>query len=292
MFFSIDENTIYIATSHADTQFSAEAQDTLFATEDTSWWFQYRAQVLIDMAERYFVRETETLDIGGGNGYTTSRMQEKGFRTALLEPSYEACRHAKARGISRVFCGTLDDFEEPILQCMMLDVLEHIEDDAGFLRALRTKMSAGGGTPVSGTCTSDSLEQRGRDGRAFPALSFAESLQAVREKRFSGNLRNILFQLSFSARAACTRGHGAARDIEAAGEALGGGAKENHEGAVRRENRNNRSCAWLVRGVGAGAAACGEKFAVWKQRFVCGEESVGGSVFNQEACPSGDGRTR
>ena len=124
--------------------FSRDLQDALFATEDTSWWFQYRAQVLIDMAERYFVRETETLDIGGGNGYTTSRMQQAGFQTALLEPSYEACRHAKARGISRVFCGTMDDFDDSISQCMMLDVLEHIEDDVGFLRALRPKISAGG----------------------------------------------------------------------------------------------------------------------------------------------------
>ncbi len=124
--------------------FTTQMQDNLFLTEDTSWWFQYRAQILIDMAERYFLPEVETLDIGGGNGYTTSRMQRAGFKTALLEPSYEACRHAKARGISRVFCGTLEDFDEPVLQCMMLDVLEHIEDDAGVLRALHTRMSTGG----------------------------------------------------------------------------------------------------------------------------------------------------
>lgn len=139
-----DSHGIYVASSYANTQFSAEAQDALFATEDTSWWFQYRAQVLIDMAERFFSRDVETLDIGGGNGYTTSRMQQEGFRMALLEPSYEACHHAKTRGILRVFCGTLDDYDEPISQCMMLDVLEHIEDDAGFLCSLHSHMSAGG----------------------------------------------------------------------------------------------------------------------------------------------------
>ena len=124
--------------------FSQEMQDVLFATEDTSWWFQYRAQVLIDMAERYFFRKAEILDIGGGNGYTTSRMQKAGFQTALLEPSYEACRHAKVRGIPRVFCGTLNEFEESISQCMLLDVLEHIEDDEGFLSILCSRMTAGG----------------------------------------------------------------------------------------------------------------------------------------------------
>lgn len=124
--------------------FSKEMQDSLFVTEDSSWWFQYRAQVLIDMAERYFSREVETLDIGGGNGYTTSRMQHAGFLTALLEPSYEACRHARMRGVPRCFCGELDDYDEQISQCMMLDVLEHIEDDAEFLSALHKKMATGG----------------------------------------------------------------------------------------------------------------------------------------------------
>lgn len=124
--------------------FSKEMQDALFATEDTSWWFQYRAQVLIDMAERYFSRDIEILDIGGGNGYTTSRMQQAGFRTALLEPSYAACLHAKQRGIPRCFCGVLDEYDEPIQQCMLLDVLEHIEDDSGFLRSLSLHTSMGG----------------------------------------------------------------------------------------------------------------------------------------------------
>ncbi len=142
--FVCGSNGIYVASSHIDTQFSAEAQDELFSTEDISWWFQYRAQVLIDMAERYFVRETEILDIGGGNGYTTSRLQQAGFQTALLEPSYEACLHAKQRGVPRCFCGVLDDYDEPIQQCMLLDVLEHIEDDSGVLCELHTKMPVGG----------------------------------------------------------------------------------------------------------------------------------------------------
>ncbi len=292
MGFVYDKNTIYVGRSCVDTQFSANAQDTLFAIEDTSWWFQYRAQVLIDMAERYFVREVETLDIGGGNGYTTSRLQQAGFRTALIEPSYEACIHAKQRGIPRCFCGELNDFDEPISQCMMLDVLEHIEDDAGVLCSLHAHMSAGGGTSVGGACTFHLVEQRGRDGGAFPALSFVEFLQAVGEERFPGDIRNILFQLSLSAGANYTRRHGAARNLEAAGKTLRRGTKEDYEGAVRREKRYGRARAWLVRGMGAGAVARREKVAIRKQHFVRGKENVGGSAFNQEACPSGDGRTR
>ncbi len=145
MGFSKNTDGIFIEDKvSVSSAFTAKMQDDLFEMEDNSWWFQYRAQIMIDMADRYFSREVETLDIGGGNGYTTSRMQQAGFRTALLEPSYEACLHARQRGIPRCFCGELDDFNEPILQCMMLDVLEHIKDDSGFLCSLHTHMSTGG----------------------------------------------------------------------------------------------------------------------------------------------------
>lgn len=140
-----DSNHIFVdENNRISSAFSSEAQEALFAVEDNSWWFQYRAQVLIDVAERCFSRECETLDIGGGNGYTTSRLQQEGFTMALLEPSYAACAHAKRRGIPRCICGVLEDFGEPISQCLLLDVLEHIQDDMGFLRSLSARMTPGG----------------------------------------------------------------------------------------------------------------------------------------------------
>ncbi len=84
---------------------------------------------------------------GGGNGYTTLQMQEKGYRIALLEPSYAACQNAKDRGISTVICGalsyeTMKDGSVP--QFLLLDVLEHIEDDVGFLKLMGQKLAPGG----------------------------------------------------------------------------------------------------------------------------------------------------
>ncbi len=75
--------------------FSDKVQDGLFALEDTSWWFRYRAGVISLFAKKYLLKNRDTFDVGAGNGYTTMCMQKKGYRMVLLEPSYGACRNAK-----------------------------------------------------------------------------------------------------------------------------------------------------------------------------------------------------
>ncbi|MDE7312173.1 MAG: hypothetical protein K2N87_11245 [Eubacterium sp.] len=66
---------------------------------------------------------------------------------ALLEPSYAACKNARERGIYTVICGTLNREnmkDRSIPQFLLLDVLEHIEDDVGFLKLMRQKLVPGG----------------------------------------------------------------------------------------------------------------------------------------------------
>ena len=129
------------------TGFSEEDQDALYELEDVSWWFRYRADVIFHMAEKYLSSNKITLDVGGGNGYTTLRMQEKGYCIALLEPSFQACKNAKQRGIHTVICGTLtyEDVKEcSVMQFMLLDVLEHIEDDLAFLKLVKKQICKGG----------------------------------------------------------------------------------------------------------------------------------------------------
>lgn len=143
------ENGIWVSGSSQDvpTSFSKETQDTLYALEDTSWWFRYRSLAISVFADRLLSKKQLILDVGGGNGYTTLQMQEKGYRIALLEPSYAACQNAKDRGISTVICGalsyeTMKDGSVP--QFLLLDVLEHIEDDVGFLKLMGQKLAPGG----------------------------------------------------------------------------------------------------------------------------------------------------
>ncbi len=138
---------IRVADSTAtDTAFSDKTQDDLYELEDSSWWFIYRANVVTWLMDKYFSRDKITIDIGGGNGYTPSVAKNMGFLTGLIEPNPAACRHAKARGIDEVNCGTVTEksiIDGSIEQATLLDVLEHIEDDKGFIQLLHRKMSGG-----------------------------------------------------------------------------------------------------------------------------------------------------
>ena len=138
-----------------ETAFSKEQQDDLYCLEDQSWWFQYRSVVIIKLLDCYFDKEKMTLDIGGGNGYTTLQAMKSGYRVGLMEPSAEACRHAMERGIPNVCCGTLNECsmaDGSIEQMMLLDVLEHIEDDEDFLKLLCHKAAKGGVSVNNGSC--------------------------------------------------------------------------------------------------------------------------------------------
>lgn len=137
----------YTQEGKVEGSFSDRVQDGLFALEDTSWWFRYRAGVISLFAEKYLLKNTDIFDVGAGNGYTTMCMQKKGYRMVLLEPSYGACRNAKNRGIQAVVCGALDEKnvkDRCIPQILLLDVLEHIRDDAEFLKLMREKLSDDG----------------------------------------------------------------------------------------------------------------------------------------------------
>lgn len=138
-----------------ETAFSKEQQDDLYCLEDQSWWFRYRSIVIIKLLDCHFDKEKMTLDIGGGNGYTTLQAMKSGYRVGLMEPSAEACRHAMERGIPNVCCGTLNECsmaDGSIEQMMLLDVLEHIEDDEDFLKLLCHKAAKGGVSVNNGSC--------------------------------------------------------------------------------------------------------------------------------------------
>lgn len=74
-------------------------------------------------------------------------MQEQNAEMVLLKPTLEVCKNAKKRGLNNAVCGALsenDVFDNAIPQAMLLDVLEHIENDEDFLRLLYKKLEPDG----------------------------------------------------------------------------------------------------------------------------------------------------
>ncbi len=143
-----DESGMFIMSDDVgSTAFSGDLQDVLMEMEDTSWWFNYRAEIILHFLNTYFTRDRLTLDVGGGNGFSSSIAMKKGFCIGVIEPSLSACLHAGKRGIDAVFCGELREdtiTDKSVDQMMLLDVLEHIEDDRAFVSLLERKLKPDG----------------------------------------------------------------------------------------------------------------------------------------------------
>lgn len=115
--------------------------------EDASFWFAHRNKVIARAIQKYLPAGT-LLDIGGGNGYVAQYLLAQGIETALLEPGYQGCRNARARGIKNVCAGTLEAVQEPLRGSVpavgLFDVVEHVEDDQAFLTGVHTLLQPNG----------------------------------------------------------------------------------------------------------------------------------------------------
>jgi SAM-dependent methyltransferase len=126
----------YPTTGHAE----------CFRIEDESFWFAHRNE-LISLALRRFLTSGPFLDIGGGNGVVSSRLERDGIETVLLEPGPDGAGHAKQRNLANVVCATLEDaaFKPHTFQgAGLFDVIEHVDDDLGLLRAAKRVLAPDG----------------------------------------------------------------------------------------------------------------------------------------------------
>jgi SAM-dependent methyltransferase len=157
-----------------------------YALEDRSAWFAHRNRCIVEAVRRH-PPGGAIFDIGGGNGYVALGLRAAGFDAVLVEPGIDGARRGVGRGLAPVVCATVEDagFAPGSLPAVgLFDVLEHIEDDAGFLRALHRLLAA--------------------DGRLYltvPAYAFLwsdEDVEAGHFRRYRlGQLRRLLERTGF-----------------------------------------------------------------------------------------------
>lgn len=137
---------LWTSSASADLSYPSEGHSQCFAIEEDSFWFRHRNAVISDVMRRFPPSGT-VFDIGGGNGYVTAGLIRAGYEAVLVEPGLDGARNAIRRGLNPVLCTTLDEAgfrPASIPAAGLFDVVEHIEDDAGFLRRLRGLMPPGG----------------------------------------------------------------------------------------------------------------------------------------------------
>jgi SAM-dependent methyltransferase len=144
----------YFVSEHLDLEvisYPEEGNALCYEMESNSQWFQARNKTIKEVLERHPFHG-DFLDVGGGNGYQLKFLQEVLFRptgrnSAMCEPGADGCLNATLRGVENVYCTTLDKFpfeDFNIGGVGLFDVLEHIEDDEGFLDKIASFLPDGG----------------------------------------------------------------------------------------------------------------------------------------------------
>lgn len=138
---------IYASSGNHEVSYAEDGHDACFNVEDHSFWFQHRNNCIAAMVANH-PYQGALLDIGGGNGYVARRLAEEGRDVVLLEPGWVGARNARrSRALEHVVCATIEDagFRPGCFGAIgMFDVIEHVEDDRGFLERSARLLGPGG----------------------------------------------------------------------------------------------------------------------------------------------------
>lgn len=120
--------------------------DFCFDAEERSFWFAHRNKVILAVVSR-FPPAGPIIDVGAGNGYVSAALQRAGWETIVVEPGSVGAAHARSRGVKNVICAPLEKAgiaAHSAGAVALFDVVEHIEDDTGFLISLRQYLAPAG----------------------------------------------------------------------------------------------------------------------------------------------------
>jgi 2-polyprenyl-3-methyl-5-hydroxy-6-metoxy-1,4-benzoquinol methylase len=124
-------------------QFHAHAR-----LEDEHWWFTARRQIFLSIARRVCPPgpAVHIIDVGCGTGANTAAFARE-YQAKGIDPSSEAIAFARDRFPAIPFdVGDALDRQEEISTAdvvLLLDVLEHVEDDVHFVTRLLSLMRPG-----------------------------------------------------------------------------------------------------------------------------------------------------
>ncbi|MBB6125267.1 class I SAM-dependent methyltransferase [Sphingobium subterraneum] len=127
----------------------AAIYDRMTKIDETHWWFRARRRIIATLLDRYAParRPLQLLEVGCGTGSNIRLLQRYGVVEAL-EPNdgaREFSSHRTGIDIKSGFLPDGVDLEDDRYDLIaLLDVLEHIPEDAGTLMLLRKKLSLGG----------------------------------------------------------------------------------------------------------------------------------------------------
>ncbi|MCX6272281.1 MAG: class I SAM-dependent methyltransferase [Bacteroidetes bacterium] len=134
----IDRDGILFSRDAGEVSYPVNGNESCFQIEDTSFWFKHRNNCITEAVTKY-CHSGIFFDIGGGNGFVAQGLENKGILTVIVEPGIQGCLNARKRNLKNIICSTLENvsFKKNTIPAIgLFDVLEHIENDVGYLATI------------------------------------------------------------------------------------------------------------------------------------------------------------
>ncbi len=174
----------------------AHGNSVYFDVEGKSFWFQHRNRCLLELLQQFPPQGT-IFDVGGGNGFVSLGLHQNGHSVVLVEPGPEGAMNAQHRGIQNVVCSTLQDAGF-VPACMdaagLFDVVEHIQDEVGFLRDVFAGLRAGGRLYLTVPAYSSLWSQEDVDAGHYRRYTKPQLSAALGRAGFEIEYQTYLFQ--------------------------------------------------------------------------------------------------
>ncbi len=178
--------------------------------EDRHWWFVARRRIVQDVIERglRLFPGASILDIGCGTGGVLASLSGR-YDVAGTDMSPLAVDHCRTRGLKKVHCGALADMpfrDRPFDLALLLDVIEHVDDDVALLREAGELVKPGGAVVVTVPAYPwmwTHHDEANHHRRRYTATTFRSSLtRAGFQMRSLSYYNTILFPLALVQRMA------------------------------------------------------------------------------------------
>src|SRR3989344_65014 len=119
----------------------------LYGIEEKHFWFWGRNKIITQEIGKFIkTKNSNILEIGCGTGFVLSHLEKMGYKTTGLDIYPEALKYARKRTKSQLICANIQKDEIPgrYDAVGLFDVLEHIDDDASFLKSTKKLLKRNG----------------------------------------------------------------------------------------------------------------------------------------------------